>query len=125
MDEVDPKDEAVQRMMERFQRMPKETSPKGQPYHVLVAERANGELTSAIWMGGPEGGVPVFESLEDGTEALRYTPSPREAGYGDDAVRWRVCPLSGPVLRTLYLNPNLTLYRVLSMSEEGLAVQRL
>jgi hypothetical protein len=119
------KEAFIQLMADRLQRMPGDTAPTGQPYHVLEAVTETGELTGMLWMSGPPGAIPVFQSREDCTAALRYAPAPREAGYGEDAVRWEVRGLSGDELRYLYLKPDFTLYVVLAVRDEGIDVQKL
>lgn len=120
------KDEFVQKVAERLARMPKDTAPTGEPYHLLEAATADGELTGQFWMEGPEGGLPVFQSRADALMAVRCIPLPSELrGYAEDAERWHIRALSGDELRYFYLNPHVTVYVVITVLESGIETRPL
>ncbi|RKG99282.1 hypothetical protein D7V97_31885 [Corallococcus sp. CA053C] len=119
------KDEFVQKVAERLARMPKDTAPTGEPYHLLEAATAGGELTGELWMEGPEGGLPVFQSRADALTAVRCMPLPQEMGFGENAERWHIRALSGDELRYFYLNPHFTVYVVLKVNDDGIETRPL
>ncbi|WP_147446702.1 hypothetical protein [Corallococcus sp. CA047B] len=120
------KNEFVQKVAERLQRMPKDTAPTGEPYHLLEAATADGELLGQYWMEGPEGGLPVFQSRKDALTAVRCMPLPSElGGFSEAAERWHIRALSGDEFRYFFLNPYVTLYVVITVLESGIETRPL
>ncbi|MCY0996939.1 hypothetical protein OWM54_07260 [Myxococcus sp. MISCRS1] len=119
-----PKKQATETIVDRLKRVESVLPPEGQAYHVLEAQNDAGER-AGLWMTGPKGGIPVFQTRESATDALRFVPSPRALGYAESAVRWAVHSLSSEEFRNLFLNPGLTLFVVHSMNDAGIEAQPL
>ncbi|TQF09916.1 DUF4375 domain-containing protein [Myxococcus llanfairpwllgwyngyllgogerychwyrndrobwllllantysiliogogogochensis] len=119
-------DEVTKLIAERLRRVADVLPPEGHAYHVVEAQTAAGERAGGLWMVGPEGGIPVFQSRELATEALQFVPPPQALGYLDEsAVGWGVHALSADEFRTLFINPTVMLYVVLKVSDSGIEAQPL
>ncbi|MBZ4400734.1 hypothetical protein [Myxococcus sp. AS-1-15] len=119
-----PNKQATESLVDRMKRLDSVLPPEGQPYHVLEAQNEAG-ARAGLWMAGPKGGIPVFQSRETATDALRFVPSPQALGHDAAAVRWAVHTLSDDEFRTLFLNPGLTLFVVHAMNDAGIEAQPL
>ncbi|NVJ24659.1 hypothetical protein HUW62_25865 [Myxococcus sp. AM011] len=125
MSEEEPNEEVTKLIADRLMRVPDVLPPEGHAYHVLEAQTAAGERAGGLWMIESEGGVPVFQSRELATEALQFVPPPHVFGYDEAAVGWGVHALSADEFRTLFINPSVTLYVVLKVSDSGIEAQPL
>ncbi|MCK8503185.1 MULTISPECIES: DMP19 family protein [Myxococcus] len=125
MSAEEPNDEVSKLIAERLMRLPDVLPPEGHAYHVIEARSAAGESVGLLWMPGTEDGVPVFQGPELATEALKFIPAPGRLGYDKAATGWAVHALSADEFRTLFIDPSLTLYVVLAVSDSGLEAQPL
>ncbi|MFY2561701.1 hypothetical protein ACN469_29140 [Corallococcus terminator] len=121
----EPNEEVVKLIADRLMRVPDVLPPAGHAYHIIEARTAAGKSAGGLWMPGAEGGVPVFQSRELATEALQFIPPPQVLGYDEAAVGWAVHALSADEFRALFINPSLTLYVVLKVSDSGIEAQPL
>jgi len=121
----EPNDEISKLIAERMMRVQDVRPPEGHSYYVLEAQTAAGERAGMFWMPGTEGGVPVFQSRELATDALQFIPPPQVFGFDEDAVGWGVQPMPAEEFLTLFLNPSVTFYVVLKVSDSGFEAQPL
>ncbi|QSQ17472.1 hypothetical protein [Myxococcus landrumensis] len=125
MSGVEPNDDVSKLIAERMMRVQDVRPPEGHSYYVIEAQTAASERAGLFWMPGTEGGVPVFQSRELATEALQFIPPPQVFGLDEAAVGWGVQPLPAEEFLSLFINPSLTFYVVLKVSDSGMEAQPL